>query len=190
MLRLFPVCLLIALYTSCQDTAADDTEQEPAPVSTYADLDIVTGMDLYDANGITLGRWMTPNDNRGEIALFPVPSTSSFLLQVASSSPDLYIQAIWVVPATCLKDTMTLDIAGISKDLIYLETQVDSAAIQTATLDGQQLRSIAVSVDDLDGGLYRVFYKTSDGDLHWANTYIDLELDPQGYLDQLDALCH
>ena len=45
----------------------------------YVEINVITGMDFFDANGSAIGRWGFPNHKNGDALVFPIPSTGVLL---------------------------------------------------------------------------------------------------------------
>jgi len=90
---------------------SDDTEELS---DAYAQIRVVTGLDIVDENGNPVGTWQKPNHNPGPLRLYPVPSGNELFI-----SSQTVITDLWVVPASCEKDSTDRNISLLSLDLEY-----------------------------------------------------------------------
>ncbi len=107
------VLLLLLIICSCGNDDEPDVIDNPS-TSDYTALGTITGMDFFDENGQPIGRWGFPNHNPGEIFPFPIPNTG--ITFVASQE---IISRVWLLPAECFKDSVTMDITMLLQDLTY-----------------------------------------------------------------------
>ncbi len=179
--------ILAALFSfviySCDD---DDMAGPDAPTKkTYADLDVVTGLDLSDENGNSLGKWNFPNHKPGQIQVFPNPNSG--VASVVSFSQQKVVR-IWLIPATCLVDSLTADIPALSANLTYEVSELESAQIKDISVTDFSFQ-VQLDFSDVPKGLYRLFYQIEGGELFWENMYIDPTVSNFPTLDFLDGLC-
>jgi hypothetical protein len=140
-------------------------------------------LDFFDDNGNSIGRWKSPNNNSGEIRIFPNPSngiTSIFSLQK--------VVRIWLIPADCVTDNETADIPGLSASLTYEITELESSQIRDIPLPNFNMQ-IALNLSDVAAGFYRIFFELESGALFWENLYVDPMAASIPTFDFLDGLC-
>lgn len=133
----------------------------------FTEINVITGMDFFDFNGSSLGRWGFPNHKTGEALVYPNPSTG-----VLSVSNQVKIETIWLTPVVCLKDSITSDITTLSQDLEFTATQIESIQIKTVITPDFN-NNINLNFGDVAKGMYRLFYQIDSGEIFWYNLYID-----------------
>ena len=162
------------------------SKEDPKPQiqPTYMDLDVVTGIDLYDDNGSPIGRWKSPNDKQGEILTFPNPSISTvsvFSLQK--------IVRIWLIYTDCLTDSVTVDIPGLSQDLDYEIAEIEEAQIMDISIPDFN-NQVAIDFSNYGKGFYKIFYQIDNGTLYWQNIFIDPTASSLPTYESLDDFCN
>ena len=173
-------CTLIAILVfSCKG----DETPEPVPQPKYADLDIVTGLDLYDDNGNPMGRWKSPNHNPGAVYTFPIPSAGTVSLHSQQQ-----IVRVWLIPATCYNDSTTFDIPALSQNLDFEISELETAQIKDIPIPNFN-NQINLDFSDVAAGFYRLFYQLNNGELFWENVYIDPNATNIASFEFLDGLC-
>ena len=150
----------------------------------YTDINIVTGLDLYDLNGNSIGTWEKPNHRPGPLRIYPIPAGDA--LTVSSQS---IITDIWVIPASCEKDTTKRNISELSLDLRYSMSEVEMNKISSVQIDNFN-NSLSINLTGSTPGFYRLFARTPNDDLFWQNFYYDPELVPLLDLSLLDLVCN
>ncbi len=161
----FLILCSLAIF-SCND------DEDPVKVcvsdeSDYVEINVITGMDFFDANGSALGRWGFPNHKLGNALVYPIPSTG-----VLSVSSQEKIEKIWLTPAVCLKDSVTADITMLSQDLNYSASQVETIQVKEVTIADFN-NNVNLDFGDVGTGMYRLFYQLDSGNIFWYNLYID-----------------
>ena len=179
-MRTFHLLLFIAfcIFVSC------DSNESDAP--NFEDLDVVTGITLTDFNGAPIGTWNQPNDKAGEVSIFPNPFSGQLFLQ----SP-VDIERIWILPANCNTTDLSNDIPELSQNISHSLEDIEEASIKNFPLI--QLNNnnmLALNLEDINEGFYKLFYETTSGDIRWINTCNFTSYpDPSNINSALDDLC-
>ena len=149
----------------------------------YSQINIITGMDFFDFNGNPVGRWGFPNHKTGEAFVYPIPSTG-----VVSVSSQNKIKRIWLTPAECLKDSVTVDITMLSQSLNFEVS--DIASIQVKDIPTPDFNNnINLNFEDVAIGMYRLFYQLDSDEIFWYNLYIDPSVNNIPNLDFMENGC-
>lgn len=138
----------------------------------YQEIDIVTGLNLFDENGAPLGRLALPNDKKGDAAVYPIPAIDVVFVEVQAGSID----TIYIVPATCADDGVPQDVPLQLEDITYTRAELEAATgNDPAHIYSWQsgVQRTAIDVSAKLAGFHRVFMRKADGQLLWYNTYID-----------------
>lgn len=164
------------LISNCEDDDAGTNTD-------YTSLFIVTGLDFLDENGQPIGRWGFPNHNPGAFAAFPNPSIGAISL---FAQEDLL--QVWLIPATCAADSVTMNITTLAAELEYSQNELDDAQIASQSFPAGT-RQINLNFEDVPGGFYRLFYESTSG-VFWQNIYIDPNASSfPNYFQLIDGLC-
>ena len=166
---------LCFLFSNCSDDEGVNTS--------YSELDVVTGLDFYDDNGNPVGRWKSPNNNPGDVHVFPNPN-----IGVIGVSSLQKIVRIWLIPADCVTDNETADIPGLSENLTYEITELESAQIKDIPLADFNTQ-INLNLSDVAASFYRIFFELETGTLLWENIYVDPSVSSIPTFEFLDGLC-
>jgi len=186
--KLVSLLFFISLFTFIHCGSDDEMttpDPDPMPEVDYTDLGTVTGFDFFDANGQIIGRWGFPNHNpKDGVLIYPNPGNGALFM--FSNDP---VDRIWLIPAECGTDSITMDIPELSADLSY----------DISTLEGAQIRDIATpgfnqnmgfNFEDVAAGFYRLFYQMESGEIFWVNLYIDSSQNSfPDYFQLIDNLC-
>lgn len=150
----------------------------------YATLDAVTGLEFTDASGVTIGTWQEPNHNPGPVNIFPIPNDGR--MNVASTE---IVVNIWVIPAYCFVDSVNTNIPSLSMDLGYDIEDIE--ALTAVEIPADNFNGLlALQLDQLSTGFYKVFYEMSDGELFWTNIYVDPSINSFPGFSFFDDLCN
>lgn len=168
----------LLILGACGDKDEDDTN-EPS----FKTIDIVTGLDFTDANGLSIGRWKFTNDKSGEATVFPNPSNGNLFLYSLET-----INRVMLIPADCLNDSTTIDIIGQSESLSFDETAIVEKRIKDIPVSNFNTQ-MAFDFTDVPPGFYKVFYQINSGDYFWTNVYIDPSVNNFPNFDFLQGLC-
>ncbi|GJM17787.1 MAG: hypothetical protein DHS20C13_31140 [Thermodesulfobacteriota bacterium] len=161
--RFIAALLLIITYTACED---DDVMEPTLP--SYIDIDVVTGLDLYDFNGAPIGRWKFPNNKPGDNHIFPNPCTDAVFVLSQQN-----IQKLWLVPASCFSDSTTMNIPELSGNLSFSISDIEDNQIKSFEIMGATGNNIALDLSDVAPGFYRLFIQLEDEEIYWENIYTD-----------------
>ncbi len=156
---------------------------EPENQANYTSIDVITGMDFFDDNGNPIGRWKSPNHNPGNSFTYPNPNIGT-----VSIFSQQNIVRIWLLPATCLTDSVTMDIPALSEDLNYEISELEDVQIKDISIPNFN-NQISLDFSDVAIGFYRIFYQMESGALFWQNLYIDPTATNIPTFDFLDDLC-
>ena len=170
------ILLVTLIWIGC---SSDDPSSEA-----FAQIDVVTGLDLYDENGNGIGTWENPNHNPGPLRIFPVPAGNNIIL-----SSQIIITDLWIVPASCDKDNTSRDIRSLSMDIEYDENEISSNSISYVPITNFN-NQLALNLEGSTPGFYKIFVKTPNGDFHWQNIYYDPGLVPLVDFSALDDTCN
>ncbi len=175
-LGIFLIGMLI--WWGCSDDSDD-------PLSDgYAKINVVTGLDLFDMNGNSNGTWEKPNDKPGPLRLFPIPTGDALTVSSQSLLTDL-----WIVPASCEKDSSNRNISELSLDIEFELNEIEMNKINSLQIENFN-NSVSLNLTGSTVGFYRLFARTSTGDFFWQNIYYDPALVPLLGNGPLDAACN
>ena len=172
----FALCILTALF-SC----SSDSTQEQMEAEFYKNINVVTGLNFYDDNGNPVGRWKSPNNNPGDIKVYPNPSRGVFQISDTEGFSKLYL-----IPAQCMIDSTERNIALLSMSLSYLNEELESSSIVEFELDSNN-HNFQLDFSSQSDGFYRLFFEHSDQSYSWENIYINAILDNQNYIQMIDT---
>ena len=176
------ICILIALtHFNCKD---DDDNTDPANKTDYTVLDVITGIDFYDDIGLPIGRWKSPNHKPGAIACYPIPNIGTVFI-----SSQQVIERIWLIPADCQIDTVTMNIPSLSQDLNYTITELEAAQVKDMPISNFN-NNLILDFSDVTPGFYKIFFLLDSGVLFWQNLYIDPTVNNIPSFQFLDDLCN
>ena len=177
---ILPILLVLFLF-SCVE---DDTNPEPQPFADYSKIDVITGMDFFDFNGLPVGRWGFPNHKTtDDIYIYPNPATGVIYL-----SSQVTIKRVWLVAADCFKDSITMNIPTLSQDLNFPVADLQAAQIKDIpTPDFMDAAQFDFS--DVATGFYKLFYQKDNDEIFWHNIYIDPTVNNFPDLSFMDNNC-
>jgi len=146
-----------------------DDEEPKQEDKKYKEISIVTGLYLYDVQGIAIGKLGNPNHkHKDELLVYPIPATKVFT--VGSFDTEIEIEKIYLIKASCHTDTSEMDLIAASENIEYSnEVLTSNSVFETVSND----EYININLENLDPGFYRLFCRMNNGDLYWYNTYID-----------------
>ena len=165
---------IVCLVTSCEDVE---------PTLDYASLEVVTGLALKDANAQSIGLWRQPNQNTQNVDIYPIPNDGN----IAVFSGEI-ISRIWIIPASCIQDTENNDIETLSQSLAYDEEDLEEVSVQEIEVV-DFMGNLNLNLTDLSPGFYKIFYRMSNGELGWTNSYTDPSQNSFPDIAFLDGLC-
>jgi len=171
--------LLFFCVVGCQSDPPVDEE----PEMKYSQIDVVTGLDLYDANGAPIGIWRKPNDKYEDITAFPVPNNG--FLSVFGLENTM---KILVIPASCILDSVTTDIKMKSQSLSYNVTDIEELDVASFDLD-PNMESINLNLSSFSAGFYRLFYIGDSENVLWQNIYLDPAVNNFPDFSALETAC-
>lgn len=166
---------VVLFFAGC----SEDEELSPD----FRAIDIVTGLNLFDANGVPIGTWGTPNDFPGVTTTFPNPSSG--IVQVFSQES---ITRAFLVPAGCLADPGEEDITTISADLEYTLEEVLDLEVRDIDISGDG-NQFALDFSGFADGFYRVFLEAESGVIYRQNLYFDPDQGNFPEFSFLDDVC-
>lgn len=165
-IKLTLLLLCIIAFFSCNDDEDPILEGCGSEPLQYTLINYITGMDFYDANGASIGRWGFPNHKQGDALIYPIPSTG-----VVSISSQNKIKRIWLAPAACVKDSVTQNITMLSQDLNFSVSEIESIQVKDIPTPDFN-NNINLNWIDVPTGMYRVFYQMESDEIFWYNFYI------------------
>lgn len=168
MLRFLICVLLPILLVSCDEDSP--LPQPPPTTNQVSAIGIVTGLDLTDFNGQSLGSVGTAN-NFGDALAYPNPATDLMSVQVLDTNNKIVTYLL--VPA--IQDTMfsASEVDAFFANYEGYETsRVELAANQNNTLT-TPASVITLDLSILPKGYYRLFCITQDGSQHATSIYVD-----------------
>jgi len=171
--------------------ACGDSEQPQMSEPSFADVDVVTGLQLTDAAGQLVGLWRQPNQKPGSLLLFPNPAGDVVsLAKPSGSNAPADMSQIWIVQADCLRDDETTDITLQSLSLSYEQQVVDPLSVLKITPQSIDSGIIQLDLSSLSSGFYKVFVADSAGSLFWINLYKSSNIGSQVLqFAELDGAC-
>lgn len=181
LITLSSLLLLTCFLSSCDDEMPTPPTPEPEP--RYHELQVITGIDLFDANGSPIGRWKTPNDKPGDASVFPNPGID--LVALYSPQPLIHV---WLIPTDCVLDSITADIPALSQDLFYEIDDLEAVQIKDIPLTGAN-NQINLDLSDVPKGFYKVFFQIESEELFWQNIYVDPSAADIPSFEELDGAC-
>ncbi len=170
--------LAVMLSMGCGDDDAKGTD--------FRDIDVVTGLDLTDVNGVPIGRWREPNHNVGDIFVFPIPAMDEISL-FSTPNSGYTLTEVWIVPATCLQESES-NIVEESKNLSYTMADIEAASTRKLEFDGSSAE-VRLDLSGLSSGFYKLFYLDNQGQARWTNIYTDMNVLNFTDLKFLDDAC-
>ncbi len=173
----------VFLLFICISLVSCEPDDDPAKDLKYSSIDVVTGMDLFDANGQAIGRWREPNDKRGNITAFPVPGNGNVAIIGIQN-----IKRILVIPSTCFRDTVTEDIIGLSQSTAYDIEDIEEFKLLDQSLE-MSSEIINLNLSDLNAGFYKIFYIENEESIFRQNIYIDPNVNNFPDFTALDTAC-
>jgi len=159
--------------------ACSDSE----PSLDYASLEVVTGLSLMDANGQSVGLWREPNQSTQNVSIYPIPNNGNVFL----FSGEI-ISKVWIIPASCIQDSVNMDITTLSLSLAYDEEDLAEVSVQEIDVE-DFTGNLALNMSTQDPGFYKIFYRMSNNEIGWTNSYTDPSQTSFPDIDFLDALC-
>lgn len=177
--------LFISVLFSCEDKMEDDGPGIN-PVEHYKSIDVITGVDFYDANGLPIGRWGFPNHKKGEdIFVYPIPNNGVFSVSTFNQKT---IKRIWLVAAECMKDSVTVDIQTLSQNLSYTVSELETAQIKDIPTP-DFIDAIQLDFSDVAAGFYKLYYQNESDEIFWYNMHIDPNVTNFPDFDFMDNNC-
>ncbi len=170
---------LLALF-SFSNCGNDD---DAPPAKTFKDIDVVTGMNLYDVNGAAIGKWKDPNINPGDVSVFPNPCLGELFVNSQEK-----ILRLWLIASQC-KVGESDNIESQSLGINFEESELDASALRTFNTPNFQ-DVLLLDFSDLPKGFYKLFYETEEAEIFWQNLYIDPTVNNIPDLTALDAACN
>jgi hypothetical protein len=150
--------MMLIVFVSCGDNNREDFDPRR--------IEIVTGMNLTDANGIPVEQWGNPNvPSNVNFSIFPKPAFESIRIRTNSA-----MQRIWLirgVPTQLLFDT---DFDQVFAETPYQFADVEAYAFRT--IETPSTTEVDVSLTDITQGYYRVFIELANGSIIWDNIYV------------------
>lgn len=138
-------------------------------------LNLVTGIQMRDANGQAIGNAGNPNVKNGEIGVFPNPMVDVANVFII----DGFLEEIWILPGTQNKDFSDLDFNSILENhKVPLDSITENKIMEFGLPDDQDVQAANLNLSNLETGYYRIFCKTASGEIFWDNLKIDKESDP------------
>lgn len=165
------MCLcVIALLAACGDS--DDEDFDPTRV------DIVTGMQLSDAQAANIELWGNPNiPTVRRAVVFPKPATD--VIRVVTSSS---IKNIWLVSGFPTRRFFDTNFQEVFAQNSYDVSEVAASSIRA--LENLDQTEIVINLDGLSQGYYRIFVQFQDDSLTWDNFYVGVNTG--GNLDDIN----
>ncbi len=160
-LKLFPYLVLFSLIYLCSSCEDADSSLD------YASIDVVTGLTFFDENGQAIGKWREPNQSTQNVSIYPIPNNGNVFL----FSGEI-ISKLWVVPASCIQVNDNDDIESLSLDLAYDEEDLAEVSIQDIDVV-DFTGNLSLNLTDLSPGFYKIFYRMSNNEIGWTNSYTD-----------------
>ena len=149
----------------------------------YQKIDIITGLQLYDANGIPIGNWRSPNDLLTEASIFPNP-TNGFV-HVSSLQN---IEQLWLIESSCLHDTIHEHIFQEAQETVFTINDFQELSIMDVQVD-QPTTQLSLDISHLSTGLYRVFIQLKTGQITWQNIFYQPNININFPFETLDTYC-
>ena len=165
MKQLTLLLILATLFSTCGDD--DDTVD---PYNAELALEIVTGIQLRDANAAPIGQLGNPNTRAEEVDIYPNPALGvANILYFGGAS--LQVQQYWIFAADPTTEYANVDYQTVLANDTYSADEVSDLNVVQTNVVNQS--SFAVNLEDLTAGYYRIFYLMSNGTLLWDNLYVD-----------------
>lgn len=171
------LCASLLLVACEESTGPDDDDRK------FSNIDVVTGLYLFDDNGNAVGRWRDPNDNRNDITAFPVPGNGIISVFGLTNISDIYL-----VPATCLYDSTTVDIIGQSESTGFDIEDIEEFDVAKIENTGNA-ELLQFNFTDQNAGFYRLFYVQDSETIYRQNIYFDPSITNFPDFAFLDDIC-
>lgn len=152
--------LLLTLFwiPGCVDD--DDTPGFPELA-----VELVTGINLSDANGQALGKMGNPNVKPGGISVYPNPLTGNSL---AVQAPEP-VGTVWLMKATAQKTNPPANLGQLLEEHSYSVEEIKAFPVKEYTPTAQ---AFILDLDGLEAGYYRIFFQSAPSeDILWDNFY-------------------
>lgn len=177
MKKMFLLCFTLCCFLiSCDDDGSQ---------TNFSDIDVLTGLTLVDDNGQSLGLWNIPNENPGNLTIFPNPINNNAFLTDSQEG----IKRVWIIPADCAADDSP-NIATESLNLSFSISELEAKQIQDITLQTSSI-SLSINFTDIPTGFYKVFAEMDSGAIYWYNVYrYDSNSNGADAISNLDNLCN
>ncbi|WP_367391363.1 hypothetical protein [Lewinella sp. LCG006] len=166
MKNLFPLLLLVLLFSTCQD----DEAVTPDPYDEELQLEIVTGINVRDVNAAPLGSYGNPNVFSGEVDFYPNPALGQANV-IYFGAAGLNVKQYWIFAASVDTSYADINYNLLLDNATYSPDEVAALnVVQTNTVNQQ---GFALNLEGFTPGYYRIFYLMSDNTLYWDNIYVD-----------------
>jgi hypothetical protein len=149
---------VIAFFVACGDSDTEDFDPTR--------IDIVTGMQLVDAQATAIELWGNPNTPFVRRAVvFPKPATDVIRVQTSTS-----IKNIWLVAGFPTRRFFDTNFQEVFAQSSYDVGEVALSAIRA--LENLDQTDITLNLEGLSQGYYRMFVQFQDDSITWDNFYV------------------
>lgn len=148
----------ITLFAGCGDS--DEEDFDPTRI------DIVTGMQVVDAQGTSIEQWGNPNlPNTIRATVFPKPATGTIRVITSSSMKN-----IWLVSGFPTKRFVDTNFQQLFAQNPYNVGEIQTNS--TRAFENLDQTNITINLDGLSQGYYRMFIQFQDDTFTWDNFYV------------------
>jgi len=167
--------LIIALLTACSGNSNNPEEA--------GKLNIITGINLVDGNGIIRGVYGNPNVLRTEseknaknrnddepISVSDIISSvftvyPTIVEDVFSIGTSKKVKKLWIIKGVPTRDFQNIDFESTLSNGMYTSKEISDNALEN--IDLQTSGTPVINVSGYAKGFYRVFIETEEGEIYW-----------------------
>jgi len=157
----------IAFLVSCVDkTSQDDTDL-------ITEISIVTGIQLFDSDGVFEGSLGNPNVivDSNVLSVYPTVSEETIIVRANDN-----IQNIWILNGDPTLFYQQIDYSTVVSSSTYSEEEIVSSL--SFSYDASA-NNVTIGLSNLQKGFYRIFVKLADDKIHWQNVYVGTQEDEE-----------
>ena len=149
---------VLTLFIGCGDN--DEEDFDPTR------LDIVTGLNLKDNFGQAAGRWGNPNVTvPTSVVAYPNPVRDALTVRATTG-----IQNIWIVNGLPSRNFPDTNFTQVFADNPFQQSSIE--AVASRSFDNLNGNNIAINLEGISQGYYRLYVQLQNGSIISDNIYI------------------